>query len=267
MTETETQARLDRVRIVLNEPQNLVNIAGAVRGMKNMGLRHLRVVDPAEWDAWRITGIAHRADDVVDATEHFDSLADAVADSVLVVGTSARARTAHRNYGYAGEWAGQLVARAAEGPVSLVFGREDRGLSNEDLDRCDGVAIIPTNPDYSSLNLAQACLVLCHELRRAASGPLRPLPRGKRSTGPATREQLELMFRALEEGLERVDFFSARQPENVMRTFRTLLARADLDEQEAGLVKALGFETRHTVDRLRGQLEIDEEPRDETHEG
>lgn len=240
---------LDEVRIVLHEPQNLVNVAGMIRVMKNMGLSRLRVVNPAEWDAWRITGIAHRADDVVEGTEHFTSLEDALADCVFVVGTSARARTAHRNYGYARSWAGELVARAREGPVAVVFGREDRGLTNQALDLCDGVAIIPTDPAYSSLNLAQAGLVLAYEMYLAAQGNLPPLPRGKRTTGPATRERMETMFRALEEAMDRVEFFHAREAEGVMRTFRTLLSRADPDQQEAGLVQAMAFEVRKYVDR------------------
>ena len=241
--------RLDRIVIVLHEPQNLVNVAGVVRAMKNMGLSRLRVVRPAEWDAWRITGIAHRADDVVERTEHMDTLEDAVADAVLVVGTSARPRTAQRNYRYARDWAHRMLSRAEDGPVALVFGREDRGLSNEALDLCDGVAIIPTNPDYSSLNLAQACLLLSYELFLAAQGEDRPLPRGRRSTGPASRERMETMFGALEGALARVDFFKARTPESVMRTFRTLLSRADPDQQEAGLVQALGFEVQNYLDR------------------
>ncbi len=241
---------LAQIRIILDEPQNLVNIAGVIRGMKNMGLRQLRVVNPAEWDPWRITGIAHRSDDLVEATEHFTRLEDAVGDCLLVVGTSARARTAHRNYGYAADWAERLVDRARKGPVGLVFGREDRGLSNEALDRCDGVAIIPTDEDYSSLNLAQAALLLSYELRQAALGTLPPLPRGKRTTAPASRAYLESMFEALEGGLDRIDFFSARAPEAVMRTFRTFLSRADLDEQEAGMVRAMGFEIQKQMERM-----------------
>jgi TrmH family RNA methyltransferase len=241
---------LDSVRIVLDEPQNLVNVAAMIRVMKNMGLSRLRVVNPAEWDAWRITGIAHRCDDLVDATEHFDSLEEALADCVLVVGTSARSRTAHRNYGYARDWAAELVSRGREGPVAVVFGREDRGLSNQALDLCDGVAIIPTDPSYSSLNLAQAGLVLAYEMFLAAQADLPPLPRGKRTSGPATRERMETMFRALEEAMDRVEFFHAREAEPVMRTFRTLLSRADLDQQEAGLVQAMGFEVRKYIDRM-----------------
>lgn len=244
-----TASPLDRVVVVLDQPRNLVNVAGAIRAMKNMGLSRLRVVQPREWDVRRITGIAHRADDVVAATEHFDELRDAVADCVLVVGTSARSRTAQRNYGWAREWAPRMVARTREGDVALVFGREDRGLSNEALDLCDGVALIPTSPDYSSLNLAQACLVLAYEIFLAAEEGVEELPRGRRSTGPATRQRMETMFVALEGAMERIDFFSARPAEAVMRTFRTLLSRADPDEQEAGLVQALGFEVQHFIRR------------------
>lgn len=241
---------LDNVHVVLHEPQNLVNIAGVIRAMKNMGLSRLRVVDPAEWDAWRITGIAHRSDDLVEATRHCASLDEALEDMTLVVGTSARPRTAQRNYDHARPWAGRLVEAAREGPVALLFGREDRGLSNQALDRCDGVAIIPTDPDYSSLNLAQACLLLSYEVSMAAGAADLPLPRGKRYSGLATRGELESMFDALEEGLHHIDFFSAREPEGVLRTLRTLLSRARPDRQEAGIVRSMGFEMRNRVSRL-----------------
>lgn len=249
MSETPSNP-LDHLVLVLDEPQDLVNVAGVIRVMKNMGIKHLRVVNPAEWDAWRITGIAHRSDDVVEATGHYTALQDALADCTFVVGTSARSRTAQRNYGYAREWAGVLAARASEGErVALLFGREDRGLSNEALDQCDGVAIIPTSPDYSSLNLAQAALVLCYELFMACQGGALPtLPRGKRAVGPVTRERVERMHSALEGALDRVGFFHAREAESVMRTFRTLFSRAELDQHEAGLVQAMGFEIQKFID-------------------
>lgn len=256
-----SESPLSRIVVVLDEPQDLVNIAGVVRAMKNMGLSRLRLVNPAEWDPWRVTGIAHRSDELVSATRHFTSLEEAVADCHLVVGTSARPRTAQRNYGWVREWAPRMLARAREGLVAMVFGREDRGLSNEALDRCDGVAVVPTDPEYSSLNLAQACLVFSYELFLAADEGLDELPRGKRYSGPASRSEMEQMFQALEEGLDRIEFFKARAPETVMRTLRTLLSRAEPDRQEAGLVQALGFEIRNTLNRVREEsvgLEPDE---------
>lgn len=240
---------LANVVVVLDQPQDLVNIAGVVRAMKNMGLRRLRLVEPAEFDRWRITGIAHRSEDVVQSVEVPESLEEAVQDCVLVVGTTARARTAQRNYGRPREWAGRIVERARQGRVAVVFGREDKGLSNAALDRCDGAIVIPTDPGYRSLNLAHACLLVGYEILLAAEGGARPLPRGKRSTRLATRGEIEEMLQALAGGLGCIDFFKSRSPETVMRTFRTLLARADPDSQEAGLVKALGFEIVHYLER------------------
>ena len=240
---------LANVVVVLDHPQNLVNIAGAVRAMKNMGLRRLRLVNPAEYDTWRIGGIAHRSDDVTEEAQIFDSLPAALADTLHVVGTTARARTAQRNYVRPRDVGPVVVERAQHGLVALLFGREDRGLGNEALDLCHSVAIIPTDPDYSSLNLAQATLLLAYEVFLASEGDLGPLPRGRRSTRPATVEELENTYAALEQGLQRIDFFKARTPEAIMRTIRTVVSRAEPDLQEAGILRAIGFEIGAYLDR------------------
>jgi TrmH family RNA methyltransferase len=250
-----TAVPLENVVIVLDHPQNVVNIAGVVRAMKNMGLSRLRLVSPDEFDPWRIEGIAHRSEDVVSSTHIHDTLEEAVADCVYVLGTTARPRTAHRNYLRPRESATMLISKAEVGLVAIVFGREDRGLTNDALDRCDAVVVIPTDQAYSSMNLAQACLLIAYELFLAAEGEGHSLPKGKRSAGAATHDELEAMFAALENGLERIEFFKSRATESVMRTFRTLLSRAEPDRQEAGLVKALGFEIGNYLDRL------DSEPR------
>lgn len=251
---------LDHVVVVLDHPQNLVNVAAIIRAMKNMGISKLRCVNPEEWDAWRIEGIAHRSRDIVESARMFDTLKEALADCVHVVGTSARSRTANRNYTRPRDVAPELVARAADGPVALLFGREDRGLDNDALDLCHEIAVIPTDPDYSSLNLAQAFLILAYEVFGAAAeaGAADPdaLPRGRRATEPAAREDLELAFGALESALHRIRFFKgARLPEAVMRTIRTVLARADLDRREARLFAAIGFETRQFIDRELGEAD------------
>lgn len=263
---------LRNVVVVLNEPQNLVNIAGVVRAMKNMGLGRLRLVRPVEFDAYRITGIAHRSDDIVDGAEFFDTLADAVGDCVYVLGTSARARTAQRTYGRPREFAPHLIDRASSGPVAIVMGREDRGLANEDLDRCNAVAIIPTDPDYSSLNMAQAFLLLAYEILLAAEGEAQPLPRSRRATEPATQADLEETYEALHMGLTRLEFFKARLPESVMRTIRTTLSRAEPELREARMFRAIGFEIYHYLNRLLGPLEaegegVDSETADEPDAG
>ena len=217
--------------------------------MMNMGLMRLRVVKPAVFDAYRITGIAHRSDPLVERTEIYDELSEALEDAVFVLGTSARARTAQRNYGRPRELGGLAVERAAEGTVAVLFGREDRGLSNEALDLCHRVAIVPTYPGYKSLNLAQAVLILAYEIFLAAEGGARLLPRGRRSTEPVTSGELEQTFSALEEGLRRIAFFTRRTPEGVMRTLRTVIGRAEPDLQEAGVLRAIGYEISRYLDR------------------
>lgn len=258
---------LERIVVVLDEPQDLVNVAGVVRAMKNMSISRLRLVRPAEFDAHRIAGIAHRSEDLIEAIEHFDELEAAVADAIHVVGTTARGRTARRNYVRPREAAPGLLDRAARGPVAILFGREDRGLSNRSLDLCDQVAVIPTHPEYSSLNLAQACLVICYELFLAAGGAEAPLPEGKRATRPATRGELEETYAALREGLERLEFFKARTPRSVMRTVRTLLGRAEPDRREARLVRAIGFEIGNYLDRVCGDADGQAPGKEEEEEG
>lgn len=240
---------LDNVVVVLDEPQNVVNIAGVVRVMMNFDLPHLRLVRPAEFDTYRIEGIAHRSGPLIEATTLHESLGDALADAAYVVGTTARPRTAGRNYTRPRDVAGEVVSRASEGPVALVFGREDRGLSNEALDLCHDVSIIPTSSDYSSLNLFQACLVHAYEIFLAAETYEERLPEGRRAARAPTQEELEQTFDALEAGLSRLDFFKARKPEAVMRTLRTIITRARPDLREARLLAAVGYEIGHYLDR------------------
>ena len=240
---------LDNVVIVLDKPKDVVNVAGVVRVMMNMGLSKLRLVSPDDFDTYRIGGIAHRSKELTESAEKFETLQDALADVVLSIGTSARPRTDQRNYVRPREVAPKIVAGTGSGLVALVFGREDRGLTNEGLDLCQSVAVVPTAAEYPSLNLAQACLVLCYEIYLAGSEDT-PLPRGKRDQGPATQKDLEEMYSALDRGLHRIDFFKGdRHPASVMRLLRTILSRAEPDLREARLVRAMGFEMERYFDR------------------
>ncbi len=247
-------ARLANIIVVLDEPQDVVNIGGVVRVMMNMGLTRLRLVNPDPFDERRIDGIAHRNERVRAAMEVHEELAGAVADAVHVVGTSARPRAARTNVSHPRTIAPRLLDHAADGPVAILFGREDRGLRNEGLDLCNDVIVIPTDPDCSSLNLAQACLVVCYELL-VASGAFaaeESLGHGKRvrQSPPATQADIEQMYAALERGLERVDFFSAREAGTVLRTLRTLLGRAEPDVREVKLVRAIGHQIERHLNRV-----------------
>lgn len=253
------RAALDGVVVVLWQTQDRVNIAGTIRAMKNFGLSRLRLVSPAEWDPWRIEGIAHDTQEVVEATRIYDSLPEALADCSLVVGMTARARRAKHALARPREIAAELLQRAAlarageAGPVTILFGREDHGLSNEALDLCHRTVIIPTNPEHSSLNLAQAVLVMAYELWMAAEGSVQPFRDPRHVAPPATVEQLELLFGDAERALWSVDFFKSRQTETVMRTIRQLAHRAELDAREAAFLRAVAIEVSKYVRRTSGE--------------
>lgn len=248
------EAVADDIVVVLSEPQDLVNIAGAVRAMRNMGLDRLRLVRPAEYDAYRIAGIAHGSEPLLERIEFFDALPDAVGDAVHVVGTTARRRAAPHVWQHPREAAPEILDAAAGGvgPVALVFGREDKGLSNEELDACDRLVTIPTDPRHSSLNLAQAVLVLAYELFLARAGTEKPLPRPRRMAPPATAAETRQLFQDVEASLAAIDFFKSRKPDAILRSLRALARRADMDRREARLLRAIALEVRKVLARAAG---------------
>jgi TrmH family RNA methyltransferase len=233
--------RFDNLVVVLCRPQKLVNIAGAIRAMKNMGLLRLRLVRPAEYDPADIEGIAHRSADVLAATTLHASLDDALADAVYVAGTTARTRDLAPQPLTPRQAAPDLLARAAQGPVVLLFGPEDNGLRTEELDRCQCVLRIPTDPRYRSLNLAQAVLIVAYELWQAYQ-QLAPAT-VRTQAQPANTAQLEGLFDAAERALWGIEFFKSGSSATIMRSLRGLIQRADLDAREAALLRAMALET------------------------
>ena len=246
------------ITVVLHEPQDLVNIAHVVRAMKNFGFTDLRLVHPRAYDAYRVEGIAHQTQDVLARVERFDRLEDALADCVHVVGFTARGRTAKRNVQRPREAAAEIRAQAEGGPVALLFGREDKGLSNEALDRCHRVVTIPTSPAYPSLNLGHAVVLMLYELALARGDEGRPFKAPRREGQPATVADLERLFGDAQAALGVIDFFKTRQAEGVMRTLREVLHRAPLDEREAKLLRAIAIEVVKYGERLaRSGLHVD----------
>ncbi|HEV2749648.1 MAG TPA: RNA methyltransferase [Gemmatimonadales bacterium] len=244
--------------VVLHEPQDLVNIAHVVRAMKNFGLTDLRLAHPREYDAYRVEGIAHQSQDVLARVQRFDRLEDALADCVHVVGFTARGRTAKRNQQRPREAAAEILAHAEAGPVALLFGREDKGLSNNALDRCHRVVTIPTSPAYPSLNLGHAVVLMMYELALSRGDEDRPFKAPRRASQPATVEDLERLFTDAEAALAVIDFFKTREAEGVMRTLREVLHRAPLDEREAKLLRAIAIEVVKYGERLaRSGLHVD----------
>jgi TrmH family RNA methyltransferase len=248
----------DRIVLVLIETKDRVNIAGTIRAMMNTGLRRLRLVNPREWDEYRIEGIAHGSELVRDRVEFFDTLEEAVADAVEVVGTTARRRAMRHAWEHPRDGVDQVVARAAEGagPVAIVFGREDTGMTNEQLDRCDRIWTVPTDPEHPSLNLAQAALLVCYELWLAGPGGEKPLPRPRRDAPVASSAHLVDVFEDIDRRLQAINFYrGGKNPEAVMRTLRAIIRRAGVDEREANLIRAIAARSRKTIEWLREGVE------------
>jgi TrmH family RNA methyltransferase len=238
------------VNVVLHEPQDLVNIAHVVRAMKNFGFRDLRLVEPREYDAHRIEGIAHQTHDVARRVVLFESLEAALADVVHVVGLTARGRSAKRNLQRPREAAEEILSAAAAGPVALLFGREDKGLTNEALDRCHRIVTIPTAPGYASLNLAHAVVLMLYELALARGDETRPFKPPRRVVEAATVEEIERLFADTERALESIEFFKFRDREHIMRTVREITHRVPLDQREAKLLRAMAIEVVKYRERL-----------------
>jgi len=227
-----------------------VNIALVIRAMKNMGLSRLRLVRPAEFDAWRITGIAHDTEDIVERVERFDDLPAALADCGYVLGATARRRTVKQEWWEPEEAARELTGRP--GLVAIALGREDKGLSNEDLDLCHGLVCIPTS-GHSSMNLAHAAVVLFYEWRKAAVGdrldPLERAAKKHRDVPPASHEELESFFDTWQAAMEEIGLFRGIDPIPKMRSFRQMFQRAGLDRRELGLIEATAWEVIHFAER------------------
>ncbi|MBC7791359.1 MAG: TrmJ/YjtD family RNA methyltransferase [Anaerolineae bacterium] len=240
---------LGNVVVVLSEPQDAVNIAAVVRAMKNMGIGRLRLVAPRPYDPYRIEGVAHGTEDIVRSIQHYDSLDAAVADCVRVAGFTARRRAAKRALSDPRSAANNLLSFASEGPVALVFGREDHGLPNEALDHVHLVVTIPTT-NHASINLAQAVLIALYELHLAAPEASRTLAPPKKDAPPATSEQYELLFTDAARALEAMDFFRTRNPEHVNRTLRSIVSRAAPDSREIRLLRSMAIEVLRTIERI-----------------
>jgi tRNA (cytidine32/uridine32-2'-O)-methyltransferase len=248
MSNASAAAYAERFVIVLNRTQDVVNIATALRAMMNMGLTRLRLVAPDDFSAYRIAGIAHGAEPLIERIEFFDTLEAALSDASLVVGTTARRRAASYLWAHPREAAPALLAHeaAADRPLAIVFGREDTGLLNEEIDRCDRVLVVPTSELNSSLNLAQAVLLIAYELFLAAHDTT-TLPQPKKTAGPPTAVEKQALFEQLDGALRAIDFYKGKNPEAIMRTVRAVLRRANIDAREAALFRAIGIEVQKAL--------------------
>lgn len=212
------------------------NIGAAARAMKNMCLTELVLVAPREFPCAEATARASGADDVLASARVVDSLADAVSDCRIVIGASARLRSVAWPVVDPREAARLAASEARAGAVSIVFGRESSGLSNDELDLCTHLVHIPTNPDYSSLNVAMAVQVLSYELMQAAG---EPLPAVEENDPVASNAEMEGFFRHLEQALDEIGFTDELRAHKLLRRLRRLFHRAAPDSEEVNILRGI----------------------------
>lgn len=227
---------LENIRVVLVNTSHTGNIGSAARAMKTMGLSNLYLVDPVSPPDSKASALAAGATDILAHATIVPTLAEAIADCGLVVGTSARSRTLPWPMLEPRECGQKLVKEVAEYPVALVFGRENSGLSNDELQQCHFHVCIPANPEYSSLNLAAAVQLLSYEVRMAMLDGQSHEP--QQSEYPLV-EQLEGFYSHLENTLSRTGFIVKNHPGQVMNKLRRLFNRARPESQELNILRGI----------------------------
>lgn len=233
------QDTLRRIRVVLVGTTHPGNIGSTARAMKTMGLSDLVLVGPERFPSAEATALAAGADDLLSGARLVQSLGEAVRDCVWVTGTSAR-RRGHSVPALAPEPAARdLFRRAAQGPVALVFGRESSGLTNEELDLCNALVQIPTDPAFSSLNLAAAVQVLAYACRVAALEHAAAPPPAYDPDPPATQAEMEGLFDHYLRALVRIEFLDPEKPRHLMRRLRHLYLRAGLSASEVRILRGI----------------------------
>jgi tRNA/rRNA methyltransferase len=225
----------DNTAIVLVEPQSPGNIGMTCRAMKNMGLRQLRLVKGCDRFHPESLKFAVAAKDLLESAQLFPDLESALADCTLTAGTTRR----HGKYRQEILSPPELAAifREQTGPgcrAALVFGREDSGLTTDELSLCRWHATIPTSEEYGSLNLSQAVLVFCYELDKASASP-----GGGRDTQLATSAEMESMFTQMDSCLQKIGFLNEQNPGHIMRSLRRVFFRSELDSREVSILRGM----------------------------
>jgi tRNA/rRNA methyltransferase len=227
---------IEDIRIVLVRPQGQMNIGSVARAMKNAGLKELALVDPAgppiHPDARLMAVGAH---DILEDALIFTHLADALAECTWVIGTTRRGGKRREGVIDPRQMAAEIAEIIQRNKVAVVFGPEDRGLSNRDLDLCQRLVTIPAHEEYGSLNLAQAVMIVSYEIYLASQQKKGSTP-GKKL---ATSAELEGMYRHMEEALLRIGFLEQNNPKRMMAVLRRIFSKAQLDPREVQVLRGI----------------------------
>ncbi|MEX1222728.1 MAG: tRNA (cytosine(32)/uridine(32)-2'-O)-methyltransferase TrmJ [Idiomarina sp.] len=241
---------LNNIRIVLVNTSHTGNIGSVARAMKTMGLSQLTLVDPVQAPDSHASALAAGATDILAAAKTVDTLAEAIADCGLSIATSARSRTLDWPLLNPRECAAKVLEESPNYPVALVFGRENSGLTNEELQQCNFHVHIPANPDYSSLNLAMAVQTLSYEVRMQylEAQAYQPAEDAEPVSYPHNQD-LERFYTHLEQTLTATQFIVRQHPGQVMSKLRRLFSRARPDTNELNILRGILASVDKKLDR------------------
>jgi len=243
----------DNIRVVLVNTSHPGNIGGVARAMKNMGLSRLYLVAPRDYPNEQAQWRAASATDILETAVAVPSLEEAIGDCQFVVGTSARERRIPWPLLDARQCTERIAQASAREQVAILFGREDRGLTNEELKLCNLHLSIPTSEDYSSLNLAMAVQIVAYELRMLLLSPDLPDSEYEHWDTPfATQENMERFYAHLEDTLVDIEFLDPAAPRQLMSRLRRLYSRVRLDEMELNILRGILTETQKRAGRGPG---------------
>jgi len=231
---------LSHIKIVLVETSHPGNIGAVARAMKNMTMSNLRLVSPKIFPSAEATARASGANDILSAAEVYGSLSEAISDCQIVLGASARDRTISWPELTARECA-EKYARTGSSKVNvaIVFGRENSGLKNHELDCCHYLLRIPCNADYSSLNLAAAVQVVSYELLVATGHKVESTIGDKDEDPLASMTQMELFYEHLQQMITDIGFLHVDKTQSVMRRLRRIFNRIELDTKELDILRGI----------------------------
>ena len=233
---------LQNFRVILCQTSHPGNIGSAARAMKTMGLQHLYLVKPDSFPDAHATALSTGAADLLENAIVTDTLAEALTGCAYAIGLSARKRSLSHELVNVRTAASKAIEIATSQPVALVFGTEMSGLSNSELDHCQMLAMIPANPEYTSLNLAAAVQIMCYEIRMAVleAANLEDAQITPNITNElATIDSLEGFYTHLEETLLQIGYLNPAAPKKLMERMRRIYARIRLEKEEVNLLRGI----------------------------
>ena len=228
------RVNLDNISIVLLQPRYSENIGAAARAMRNMGIRQLVIVDPQNFDLSKALKLAtHFASDIVEKSKFYPDLKEALSSFHYVVGTTARLGGQRQVVNTPLTLSRKLIPISEKNRIAMLFGPEDKGLSNEDIRYCHALVNIPTT-QFSSLNLAQSVMILCYEIFIAGGEE-----NEKFTPRMATRHELDGMYDQLKDILVRISYINSENPDYWLNHFRRFFTRLKLRAKEVNIIRGL----------------------------